>query len=402
MLYKIILIASSEILRNRLRSLLTMLGVVIGVGSVIGMVMLGDGATANVTASISALGENMMILSPGASRRGPGRVSTVASEFELSDARAIRRQVPGLAHVAPSAARQALVVFGSNNHQTLVMGTTPEYFEITGHSLGQGRWMNAAELATGRPVCLLGQTVVEELFGGGQALGSAVRIGNLSCQVIGTLADKGTSTFRDPNDVVVMPLRTYQRRVSGSTGVSTIYLSTMPGRSSRLVQYQTEVLMRERRHLTAGEASDFNVRDMAEIIEAVSATTSTMTALLGGIAAVSLLVGGIGIMNIMLVSVTERTREIGLRLALGARGTDVMLQFLVEAVVLSLFGGALGVLFGIALGTFGARLVGLPVTLSIPVIVMAFGFSACVGVLFGYLPARKAAHLRPIEALRHE
>jgi putative ABC transport system permease protein len=244
--------------------------------------------------------------------------------------------------------------------------------------------------------------VRSELFGFGDPLGSSVRVGSLSCRIVGLLAEKGTSSFQDPNDLLVMPLRTFQRRVGGSTDVSTIYMSVSPERSSALVTRQVELLMRERRRLPPGVADDFNVRDMAEIIAAVSATTGTMTALLGGIAAVSLVVGGIGIMNIMLVSVTERTREIGIRLAIGARGADVMAQFLVEAVVLSMSGGLLGVASGLGLGFLATRLLELPAVVSPQIIVLAFAFSALVGVLFGYLPARKAARMSPIEALRHD
>src|SRR5690606_34004019 len=210
-------------------------------------------------------------------------------------------------------------------------GTTPEYFEITSHSLARGRWMNSAELGSGRPVCVIGETVRAELFGAGDPLGSALRIGNVSCSVIGLLAPKGTSSIQDPNDIVVMPLRAFQRRIAGNRDVSTIYMSARADRSTALVKRQVELLMRERRRLSPEDPDDFNIRDMEEIIAAVSSATGTMTALLGGIAAVSLIVGGIGIMNIMLVSVTERTREIGIRLAIGARSRDVLLQFLVES-----------------------------------------------------------------------
>ncbi|MEY4543994.1 MAG: hypothetical protein RL685_189 [Pseudomonadota bacterium] len=403
MLYKTMLIALREILRNRVRSLLTTLGIVIGVGSVIAMVALGDGATANVTADIAALGQNMLMLTPGADRRGPGRESTVSTPFEEADVEALRAEVTGLEHVAPAASKQALVIAGARNYRTLVLGTTPEYFAITGHSLGSGRLLNAADVSAGRSVCILGETVRKELFGSGDPLGSSVRIGGLACQVIGTLAVKGTSHIQDPNDLVVLPFRTVQRRVLGSRDVPMVYLSARADRSSSVVKRQVELLLlRERRRLGPDEPADFSVRDMQEIIAAVSSATSTMTALLGGIAAVSLIVGGIGIMNIMLVSVTERTREIGIRLAIGARSADVLLQFLVEAVVLSLLGGLFGVLFGLGLGYVGARLLGLPVVFSPSVIGLSFAFSACVGVLFGLLPARKAALLHPIDALRHE
>jgi putative ABC transport system permease protein len=304
--------------------------------------------------------------------------------------------------VAPTASKQALVVFGSKNHRTSVIGTTPEYFTITNHTLARGRWMNAAEMNGGSAVCLLGETVRERLFGSGDPIGTSVRIGKMSCTIIGLLAKKGTGGFRDPDDVVATPLVTFQRRIAGNRDVSAIYMSMKEDRSSALVQRQVELLMRERRGIPRDDEPDFNVRDMAEISEAMTSVTGTLTALLGGIAAVSLLVGGIGIMNIMLVSVTERTREIGIRLAIGARGRDVLLQFLIEAMVLSMLGGTFGVLFGITLGWLGASRMGLPIVISPETIFLAFTFSALVGVLFGFLPARRAAGLDPIEALRHE
>ncbi len=402
MLRKTFLIALRQILRNRMRSILTMLGVVIGVGSVIAMVMLGDGTSASVRADIAALGENMLVLSPGSSRFGPGRVSTASRMFELEDAHAVAREIGGVAEVAPTASKQALVVFGSINHRTSVIGTTPEYFSITNHALGSGRWMSPGEMAAGSPVCLLGETVRAELYGAGDPIGTAVRIGKTSCTVIGVLAKKGAGGFRDPDDVVATTLTTFQRRIVGNRDVSSIYMSVRPDRSSTLVQRQVELLMRERRALTADDELDFDVRDMAEISETMTSVTGTLTALLGGIAAVSLLVGGIGIMNIMLVSVTERTREIGIRLAIGARGRDVLTQFLIEAVVLSMLGGLFGVAFGILLGSLGASRMGLPIVVSPQTITTAFFFSALVGILFGFLPARRAARLDPIDALRHE
>jgi len=402
MIWSTLLIALREIRRNKMRSLLTMLGIVIGVGAVICMVMLGDGATASVTGDISAMGENMLMLSPGARRRGPGGVSGVAKPLEEEDAEAIARDIKGLQAVAPASSGSMLVVYGNNNWRTTVHGTTPDYFAITNHELGRGRWMNHAELAGGRPVCVIGKSVAEELFGAGDPIGESIRVGKMSCQVIGELAYKATSSFQDPNDVVAMPLKTFQRRLSGRRDVSTIYMSAKPNRSTKLVKSQVELLMRERRKLGPGDDNDFNVRDMQEILETLSSVTGVLTALLGGIAAVSLVVGGIGIMNIMLVSVTERTREIGIRLAIGARGREVLLQFLIEAIVLSMFGGLLGIAVGLTLGWLATRALDMPTIISPSMVLLSFVFSGFVGVLFGYLPARKAAHLNPIDALRHE
>jgi putative ABC transport system permease protein len=402
MIWSTLQIALREIRRNKMRSLLTMLGIVIGVGAVITMVMLGDGATASVTGDISAMGENMLMLSPGASRHRPGGVTGTAKPLEEEDADAIARDIKGLQAVAPAASGQLLVVYGAKNWRTTVHGTTPAYFEITNHELGRGRWMNDAELAAGRPVCVIGEAVRDELFGSGDPLDESIRVGKMSCQVIGVLAYKPTSSFRDPNDVVAMPLHTFQRRISGRRDVSTIYMSARPDRSTKLVKNQVELLMRERRGLGPADDNDFDVRDMQEILETLSNVTGMLTALLGGIAAVSLVVGGIGIMNIMLVSVTERTREIGIRLAIGARGREVLLQFLIEACVLSMFGGVLGILVGVGLGFAATHALDMPAIVSPQIIALSFVFSGVVGVFFGYLPARKAAHLNPIDALRHE
>jgi putative ABC transport system permease protein len=402
MIWSTLLIALREIRRNKMRSLLTMLGIVIGVGAVITMVMLGDGATASVTGDISAMGENMLMLSPGASRRGPGGVSGVAKPLEEEDADAIARDIKGLQAVAPAASGSLLVVYGSKNWRTTVHGTTPGYFEITNHELARGRWMNEAELAAGRPVCVIGEAVRSELFGAGEPLNESIRVGKVSCKIIGLLADKPTSSFQDPNDIVAMPLRTFQRRISGRRDVSMIYMSARPDRSTKLVKSQVELLMRERRKLAPGDDNDFNVRDMQEIMQTLSSVTGVLTALLGGIAAVSLVVGGIGIMNIMLVSVTERTREIGIRLAIGARGREVLLQFLIEAIVLSMLGGVLGIIFGLGLGYAATRALDMPTIVSPQIVALSFVFSGVVGVFFGFLPARKAARLNPIDALRHE
>ncbi|MEM9694890.1 MAG: ABC transporter permease [Myxococcota bacterium] len=400
MIWSTTLIALKEIRRNTMRSLLTMLGIVIGVGAVITMVMLGDGATASVTDDISAMGENMLFLSPGASRRRG--VANTAKPLTEDDAIAIRQEVPGLAAVAPSTSTRLLVVYGSKNWRTTVHGTTPEYFSVTNHPLARGRFMNEAELSAGRPVCVIGESVRSELFGSGDPLQESIRVGTVSCRIVGLLEKKASNSFQDPNDIVAMPLRTFQRRIVGRRDVATIYMSAADGRSTKLVKSQVELLMRERRRLAVGDDNDFNVRDMQEILQTLSSVTGVLTALLGGIAAVSLLVGGIGIMNIMLVSVTERTREIGIRLAIGARGREVLLQFLIEAIVLSLIGGLIGIVFGLGLGYAASTALDMPTIVSARIIALSFVFSGFVGVFFGFIPARKAARLNPIDALRHE
>jgi len=401
MLLSTLLMALRELRRNTLRSLLTMLGIVIGVGAVIALTNIGEGATARVKADIGKLGDNLLIVRPGAQRRSIS--FTQAPAFKLADVEAIRREVSGVNEVAPTAGSSQLAVWGNQNRQTTIMGADNAYLDVRGYSLSQGRKFAASELSSGSAACLIGATVQREMFGERDALGQSVRVGKISCTVVGVLASKGESGIgQDQDDMILMPLRTVQRRLIGNTDVSTIFLSARADRSTQSVEQQTEALLRQRRGLQAGQESDFMVRDMQEVAETMSQATGTLTALLGAIAAVSLLVGGIGIMNIMLVNVTERTREIGVRLAIGALASDVLFQFLLEAVVLSAFGGVLGIGLGLGLSWSVTHALGLPFLVKPPILMLAFGFSAMVGVLFGFLPARKAASLNPIEALRHE
>jgi putative ABC transport system permease protein len=390
-----------EIRRNTMRSILTTLGIVIGVASVIAMVTLGRGATAKITADISAMGTNLLIVMPGAERRGP--TSGTAQPFKIEDARAIDRDVTAVALVAPSASRTALVVSGDKNWSTAITGATNEYFDVRGYKLSKGTTFSDTELAAGSAVCVLGETVRRELFGSQEALDATIRIGAVACTVIGTLESKGQSTFGiDQDDFVVIPLATFQRRIAGNTDVGAIFVSAVSDKDTQRAKEQLQSLMRERRRIALGAADDFMVQDMKEISNTLGSVTGALTALLGAIAGVSLLVGGIGIMNIMLVSVTERTREIGIRLAIGARAREVLLQFLVEAVALSTLGGMLGMGLGMGGSYAAARALGLPFEIVANVLLVAFGFSTTVGIAFGFLPARKAARLNPIEALRHE
>ncbi len=402
MLGETLLMAFREVRRNALRSFLTMLGVVIGVGAVIVLVTLGQGASAKVKSDIAKLGENLLIVSTGNFRRGPG-ASAAAHPFQRADAEAIGQQVNGLAGIAPSAGRQMPVVFGNKNWRTTITGTTEQFFPVRGYSVAKGRAFSAAEAAAARPVCVLGQTVINELFGSEDPLGAAIRLGRVSCEVIGTLVPKGEASFgQDQDDLILMPLVAFQRRISGTNDINQIYVSAQKGRPTALAESQIEALMRERRHLGPGEDNDFNVRDMAEIAATMASTTGALAALLGAIAGVSLLVGGIGIMNIMLVSVTERTREIGIRLSIGALPREVLMQFLVEAAVLSSIGGLIGILLGLLGSVAAARGLQVPFVLVPRIALLAFLFSGAIGVLFGFLPAQRAARLNPIEALRHE
>jgi putative ABC transport system permease protein len=401
MLLSTILMALAEVRRNTMRSLLTILGVVIGVAAVIALVTIGDGATAKVSANIASLGNNLLMISPEADRR---MVNTGAAgkPFTEADVTAIRREIAGLEFVAPTSSQGLQAIVGTLNWRTSVTGTTADYLMARGFTVAQGTGIEAA-LATTRSVCVLGATPARELFGKTSPLGQTVRVGRQTCEVIGVLKSKGAGGMgQDNDDLILMPLRAFQQRVAGNRDISMVFATAREGRSTSGLKSQIEQLLRERRKVRTGELNDFNVRDMQEIIETVSSTTGLLTTLLAAVAAVSLLVGGIGIMNIMLVSVTERTREIGTRMAIGALGSDVLLQFLIEAVTLSSLGGLIGVVVGLlgAVGTTAA--LGFPFLLSWKMVLLAFGFSAAVGVLFGYLPARKAARFNPIDALRHE
>jgi putative ABC transport system permease protein len=391
--------ALREIRRNGTRSILTALGIVIGVAAVISLVTLGEAATARITRDISKLGDNLLFVVPGQTRRGPASVG--GDPLTSSDGAAIAAQVTTSA-VAPVVNRGELAVYGNTNANTTITGATNTYFDVRAFVFARGRRFSDQEMLGGPPVCVLGDTVKRTLFRSQDPLGATLRIGRISCRVIGVLAPKGSGAIGgDQDDMVVVPLLVAQRRLTGSTDVTMIYVSAAPGQSAR-VKRQIEELLRERRRIATGATDDFTVQDMREITNTLGTVTNVLVALLGAVAAVSLLVGGIGIMNIMLVSVTERTREIGIRLAIGALGGEVMTQFLIEAMMLSALGGLLGVVLGLA-GSFGVgAAIGLPVTLVPWVIGVALGFSVVIGVLFGYVPARRAASLRPIEALRRE
>jgi putative ABC transport system permease protein len=393
-------LALRELRRNGLRSGLTVLGVVIGVAAVITIVTLGAGARAKVTADVASLGRNLLVLMPGTDRHG-GSLS--AEAFDVEDVEAIGESVSRLAAVAPSATRRLLAVSGNQNWSTTVTGTDNAYLAVRDWRLSAGRSFEVGELRAGRLVCVIGATVREELFGSQDPLSASLRLGKLSCPVVGILEARGPSTFGgDQDDVVLVPLRAFHRRIAGDRDVSAVYLSAEEGADTHEVAQDVAALMRERRGVLEGADDDFRVRDMKEIAQMVDRTSGVLTAMLGAIAAVSLLVGGIGIMNIMLVSVTERTREIGIRLAIGALEGEVLLQFLAEAVAISLIGGLLGIALGLLGSAAAAAHLDIPFVLDPEVVGIAFVFSAAVGIVFGYVPARKAARLDPIEALRHE
>jgi len=402
MLWDTILLAVRALRRNPLRSSLTTLGVVIGVAAVIAMVTLGSGTTAKVAADISSLGSNLLDVRPGQHPR-PGGARMSAKSFKLKDAEAIAREVSGLAAVAATASKGTLAIFASQNWSTTATGSDNTYLTLRRWPLESGRPFTESEVRAGKMVCVLGATVRKQLFGGRNPLDASLRLGKLSCQVIGVLQAKGQGGFGgDQDDFILVPLRAFQRRIAGNQDVDAILVSAQDGASTTKVQRDITALMRERRHIGPHDEDDFHVMDMQEIVSTLTGVTRVLTGLLGAVAAVSLLVGGIGIMNIMMVSVTERTREIGTRLAIGALEREVLLQFLVEAGVLSLFGGTLGIVVGLAAALGGAQALGVPFVWNVGIIITAFLFSGAIGIGFGYFPARQAARLDPIEALRHE
>ena len=401
MLLNTLLLALRSIRRNLMRSFLTILGIVIGVSAVITMVTLGNGATLAVQNQISGLGTNLLQIRPG-QRLGPG--SGGGPAFKETDAEAIASQIGGITAVAPEARRSATVVANGRNWATSVVGSTNAWL-ITGnwHIQDGGREFSDDDLRAGGAVCLIGATVQREVFGTTSALGQQLRVKQISCEVVGLLASKGQGSFgNDQDDVVLVPIKTLQRRITGSTSVNTLLVSMADGSDPTRVKAGLTELLRERRKLATGDEDNFNVLDTKQLADALSGTTKVMTTLLGAVAAVSLLVGGIGIMNIMLVSVTERTREIGLRLAIGALEHEVLLQFLIEAVVLASLGGLIGIVLATAASLGLSSLMQVPYLFNPGVNVLSFVFSAGIGVVFGFFPARRAARLDPIEALRHE
>jgi putative ABC transport system permease protein len=393
-------LAWREIRNNLMRSILTTLGIIIGVGAVIMMVTLGNGATQSITNTISSIGKNLLFVTPGQrSRNGP----TVAPNFQISDADVLRRDIVSLAEVVPVTQSSATAILGNHSHSTSIIGSTDDYFAARDWKIVSGRGFTGAEDKSGKSVCILGETVRKELFGAQDPVGQRIRLTKISCEVIGVLESKGHSTFgQDQDDYVVMPIRAVQRRLTGNNDVHYLMVAVSSEAGIDRAKGEITKLMRERRHLNGTEENNFDVQDLREISKMITNTTGVLTAFLSAIAAVSLLVGGIGIMNIMLVSVTERTREIGIRLAIGARAHDVLLQFLIEAVVISALGGVIGIAIGLGGGAGVAALLKLPFVFQPAIVAIAVLFSAGVGVAFGYFPARRAARMDPIEALRHE
>jgi putative ABC transport system permease protein len=395
-------LAFSALARNKMRSTLTMLGIVIGVAAVIMMQSMGRGATAYVGEAISGLGSNMLIIVPGTARQ-MGPVAQGIPLFTMADIEAIRRQAHDVSEVTAAAQRPLRVVVGSTNRSVNSAGVMPEYFSIRSWGASSGRVISADDERTAAQVCVIGQTVADTFFAGQSPLGKDLRLHDLTCRIVGVLESKGASAFgMDQDDVVFMPFTAFSRRIIGSDRIAVIMVSAVSEDRIDDAKSQITDILRRRRHIAKGADDDFAVRDPREIQALLQTVTGILTTLLAGVAAVSLVVGGIGVMNIMLVSVTERTREIGIRLALGARGRDILTQFLVESIALSAIGGVIGMLLGAMIALGVARLLAIPFVVPGIATPIAFAVSVLVGVIFGVFPARKAARLNPLAALRYE
>jgi len=405
-LLMIIRVAFRALVRNKMRAALTMLGIIIGVSAVIAMVSIGQGASASVQAQIESIGTNLLFVSAGAQNVGgvrSGAGDSGTNTLTVEDLEAIRREVPSVSMVTPAINARSQLVAGNMNWNTSVQGVSEQYPDIRKWQVQSGSFFTDTDVRTAARVIVIGQTIADNMFPGMDAVGQTLRVSNLPFRVVGVMVRKGQDQGgRDQDDTAFAPYTTVQKKVLGNTRVQIAYVSAITEDATYTAQSQISDLLRQRHKLTANEPDDFTVRNMTDVAEAANETSKTMTILLACIAGVSLLVGGIGIMNIMLVSVTERTREIGIRMAIGARSSAVRSQFLIESIVLSLTGGTVGILLGIALSLAIPAMLGWPTLVSMMAIVGSVLFSVAVGVFFGYYPARKAASLDPIEALRYE
>ncbi|MGV7121863.1 ABC transporter permease [Sphingopyxis sp. 550A] len=397
-----LLLALRSIRRHMLRSFLTVLGIVIGVAAVVTMVTLGNATTAAVQSQISALGTNILQIRPGQGF-GRGGGGPRPPDFEMADLGAISQQIAGVTAVAPQAQTSGTAIYEGANWSTTVNGTTDAYFTVQPWPLVEGRTFTPAEEEAGKAVCIIGNTVRQNLFRGGSAVGARFRIKGVSCDVIGVLSTRGQGGFGgDQDDIVIMPVKAVQRRFTGNQDVSVMLVGVDQSFSTEQVQASITDLLRERRKITGGKDDNFNIFDTKQISDTLTGTTTLLTRIVAAVAAISLLVGGIGIMNIMLVSVTERTREIGIRLAIGAVAREVLMQFLVEAIVLSCLGGLAGLLIAQLAIAILSPVMQVSWMFDAQINIIAFAISAVIGVVFGYFPARRAASLNPIDALRHE
>ncbi|WP_224999185.1 ABC transporter permease [Cesiribacter sp. SM1] len=404
-LLNLIKIAMRSLQKNGMRSFLTMLGIIIGVGSVIALVAIGNGSSQSIQSNIQKLGTNMITIMPEASRdAGVRQGAGSATSLTLSDVGAIQEQVKWVSNVSPVASTQVQVISGNRNWRTSVYGTYPEYFHIRNLSLQAGRLFTVTDGQQLRKVCLVGATVAKELFGSASnVVGRNIRLNNTPFTIIGVLAEKGQSGFgQDQDDIVLAPFATIQSRMLGTTHTSQIYASATSEENVTAAVTAIEKLLRQRHNIMPGAEDDFSIRTMSEIKETLGSVTSALTLLLAAVASISLLVGGVGIMNIMLVSVTERTREIGIRLSVGAKARDILLQFLTESVFLSIIGGLIGVALGMGAAVLVSKMLNWQVVFSTSAVLVSFLFSSAIGVFFGWYPAQKAAKMDPIQALKFD
>jgi putative ABC transport system permease protein len=402
MLLETVRLALLSVRRNALRSVLTLLGIVIGVAAVIAMITIGSGSTEKVKSDIAKLGSNLLVVRSGGMSR-PGGPRSSAKPLEDRDVAALAAGIPEAKAIAGASQKTVRVISGTESLTVSVTGADTGYFDARDWDVVSGRAFTDAEVRGGASVCLLGETVRREFFGAGDPIGMSVRVGRVACNVIGVLESKGFSGFgQDQDNIALMPLTTFQRRVAGNRDVETVYIAGTDATPMAELQEKVEDILRETRRVPTDREDDFNVRDMTQIADTMASATTVMTGMLGALAGVSLLVGGIGIMNIMLVSVTERTREIGIRLAIGAQEKDILIQFLVEATVLSLIGGIIGILLGLGLAGIATSSMSIPFVPNPAVVALAVGFSGIIGMVFGFFPAMRAARLDPIDALRHE
>lgn len=403
MLFSAFLQAIREIRRNLMRSMLTAMGIVIGIASVIAMVNIGKGASESITKSVSNLGSNTLYVMPS-QEHGPGGNSAFSKPFTMRDVEVLKSSILLFEAISPVATASVTALYKDQNYQTSVRGVSNDYFAVQNWELKEGRFFELSELRAGQNVCIVGQTVVNKIFPLGESpIGAKIRLQNFSCEVIGMLQSKGANTFgSDQDDLVVVPIKMFQRRISGNEDVPIMMASVKENIPLEEAKLQIQQVLRERRHLKEGEESNFSVRSMTALLDTVSNVTSMLTVMLSAVAAISLIVGGIGIMNIMLVSVTERTREIGIRMAVGAMAKDILIQFLIEATVLSALGGIIGLIIGISITIAVAYSMEISIIIDPTISVVALLFSMLIGIFFGLLPAKKAANMNPIDALRYE